>query len=635
MRKFAAKPIKSNGFWDVKENIIRFLQEIKEKKNLNSFEDWNSITKKQIQTLGGGSLLSKYSMYEIKCMGYPEGKLKFKKSNKPKPIGFWKNENNIIQFLNDLKVKLNLNSFKDWDSITAKQIQLYGGGSLLSKYSLYDLKCLGFPDGKFDFDRKNQYKPQRYWENKDNVLHFLTMLKEKYNLQNSNDWNSITAKQIQLNGGGSLLSKYSLYQLKCMGFPGGKFDERIPSKPPGYWDKEENISNFLVMLQEKYNLQSAEDWNSLSVKNIQSMGGSSLLSKFSLFEIKCKGFPNGNSYFDKEIKSKSTGHWDNEENILNFLQNLKEKYNLRNTKDWNSLTWKQIQTNGGSSLLSKYSLYDLKCLGFPDGKLEFRKPIHTKPSGYWDKEENILQFICELKQNFHLKTIDDWNFLTVKQIQTIGGATLLKKYSLYNLKCLACPEGKSVFEKPIQPKPSGYWSEDENISQFLDTLEEKYNLKTLEDWSRLSRHQIESTGGTGLAKKLSLNKIIQLKHPTITPKYSKRSSQRWLFLQIQKLFPKDEIIEDYYHSELSRETGYSVQFDIFLINRNIAFEYHGQQHYEDTPSNFAPLEMYKHRDEEKEKICKKFGIQLVIIPFWWDNSMESLKEKLTQINVMY
>ena len=39
-------------------------------------------------------MLSKYSMYEIKCTGYPEGK--------PKPIGFW---NKKITLFSDFKVK--------------------------------------------------------------------------------------------------------------------------------------------------------------------------------------------------------------------------------------------------------------------------------------------------------------------------------------------------------------------------------------------------------------------------------------------------------------------------------------------------------------------------------------------------
>ena len=55
-----------------------------------------------------------------------------------------------------------------------------------------------------------------------------------------------------------------------------------------------------------------------------------------------------------------------------------------------------------------------------------------------------------------------------------------------------------------------------------------------------------------------------------------------------------------------------------------------KQHYEDIPALFAPLELYQFRDNEKEKLCKQFGIQLIVIPFWWDNNLESLKQKIFQ-----
>ena len=45
-----------------------------------------------------------------------------------------------------------------------------------------------------------------------------------------------------------------------------------------------------------------------------------------------------------------------------------------------------------------------------------------------------------------------------------------------------------------------------------------------------------------------------------------------------------------------------------MIERNIAIEYHGKQHYEDIPQAFNSVETYQHRDIEKEKLCKEHGI---------------------------
>ena len=377
-------------------------------------------------------------------------------------------------------------------------------------------------------------------------------------------------------------------------------------------------------------MNTPDDWNSITYEHIQSNGGGSLFSKYSMFEIKCMGCPEGKSSFNNPKQPK--GYWDNQENIDNFISTIKEKYNLKTPDDWNSITKEHIRSNGGGSLLSKYSVFEIKCMGCPEGKSSFNNP--KPPKGYWENQENILHFLSTIKEKYNLKTPDDWNSITKNHIQSNGGGSLLSKYSMFEIKCMGCPEGKSSFNNPYQSP--GYWNNQENIDNFLSNLKEKYNLNTPEDWKRFSKTQIIKEGGNGLLTNKNYSKIkIKFENEEVisiskllTGPTRKRSSQRWLFLQIQKLFPHDEIIEDYFHPEISRISGANVQFDIFMIERNIAIEYHGIQHYEDIPSAFSSSETYKHRDLEKQKLCSEHGIQLIVIPYWWDNKIESLKETL-------
>ena len=478
------------------------------------------------------------------------------------------------------------------------------------------------PEGKSSFS--NPPKPSGFWDNQENIDNFLSKIKEKYNLQTPEDWNSIKAQHIISNGGRRLLSKYSLNEIKCMACPEGKSIFNNTKQPTGYWENPENIHNFLSKIKEKYNLNTPDDWNSITQKHIQSNGGGSLLSKYSLYEIKCMACPEGKSTFNKP-----SGYWDNQENILNLLSKIKEKYNLQTPEDWNSIKAQHIQSNGGWGLLSKYSLNEIKCMGCPEGKSSFKNP-----SGYWDNQENIDNFLSKIKEKYNLNTLEDWNSITKKHIQSNGGGSFLQKYSMFEIKCMACPEGKSSFNNP--PNPSGFWDNQENIDNFLSEIKEKYNLKTPEDWKRVSKTQIIQEGGSVLlTNKIYSNIKIKFENEEeisisklLARSVEKRSSQRWLFLQIKKLYPHEEIIEDYFHSDISRQSGFTVQFDIFMIERNIAIEYHGLQHYEDIPSGFSSVETYKHRDLEKEKLCSEHGIQLIVIPYWWDNKIESLKETL-------
>ena len=542
------------------------------------------------------------------------------------------NSRDILTFFSGLKEKYNLNTPEDWNSITQKHIQSNGGSTLLSKYSMFEIKCMACPEGKSIFNNPPQKQALGYWKNQENIHNFLSKLKEKYNLNTPEDWNSITTNHIQSNRGNILLSKYSLYELKCMACPEGKSIFNNPKQPSGYWENKENILHFLSKIKEKYNLNTPDDWDSITQKHILSNEGSALLKKYSMFEIKCMACPEGKSIFSNS----NQGNWKNKENIHNFLLKLKEKYNLNTSEDWNSITTKHIQSNGGNTLLSKYSLYELKCMACPEGKSVFNnKP---KPAGYWENQENIHNFLSKIKEKYNLNTPEDWNSITKKHIQSNGGSTLLKKYSMFEIKCMACPEGKSKFDNPKPNQVPGFWENKENVHDFLSKLKEKYNLNTPEDWQRISKNQIISQGGRGLFNSNISNITVKFEldnkpvefpiSALISKSVHKRSSQRWLFLQVQKLFPNEEIVEDYFHSEISRLSGFNVQFDIFMIERNVAIEYHGKQHYEDVPLGFGNLETYNHRDVEKQKLCDQYRIKLIVIPYWWDNKIDSLRETL-------
>ena len=625
-------------YWENKENILNFLSVLKQKYKLESLEDWDSITQKHIQANGGSSLLVNYSIYELKCMACPEGKSFFK--NPKQKSGYWENKENIKKFLDDIRDKYKLKSPEDWNLVTQKHIKSNGGAALFPKYSMFELKSMACPEGESVFDKPNQ--TLGYWEKQENIQNFLSKIKEKYNLTTPDDWNSITHQIIVDNGGGSLVSKYSMFEIKCMACPEGKsiFNRKVkPKKSSGYWKNQENIYQFLHEIKEKYNLKTPEDWNTVTKQQFQSNGGSTLLEKYSVYKLKCMACPEGKSIFNNP--KQTPGYWENQENVQNFLSTLREKYNLHTPDDWNSITTNQIQSNGGGTLITKYSMFEIKCMACPEGKSIFNNPKQSP--GYWENRENILNFLSEIKEKYNLYTPKDWNSINQQIINDNGGSSLLSKYSMFEIKCMACPEGQSLFDVPKQNKiDPEYWNSEINRNNFFLKLKNKYHLQTPLDWKRLSKNQIISQGGNWLFKDNNMNYSIPFEGTnssdiTFIPlkdlisesiNASKRSSQRWLFLQVQKLFPGEEIVEDYFHSEVSRSTGSHVQFDIFMIERNIAIEYHGKQHYEDIPSGFCNLEVYKHRDIEKEKLCSEHKIQLIVIPYWWDNKLDSLRTTL-------
>jgi hypothetical protein len=73
-----------------------------------------------------------------------------------------------------------------------------------------------------------------------------------------------------------------------------------------------------------------------------------------------------------------------------------------------------------------------------------------------------------------------------------------------------------------------------------------------------------------------------------------------------------------------------MQLDIYIPSLSLAFEYHGKHHFEDV-FYFGQYNQYKTRDEEKVAACKASGITLIVVPYWWDKTRQSLAATLYKV----
>ena len=637
------KEIKKKGYWNDEENVIKFIKNLGEKLNLKTPEDWeNNLTNKLIIQHKGSRILTKYSIYDLKSFGCLTYSQKYpNKSYKPKK--YWENEENIKNFIDQLKKHKNIKTNDDWNKLTQRDIQKFGGSGLLSKYSIFEIKQFENEEKENRIIKKTNKKPHGYWKNKENIIQFLHEIGNKKKLNSMEDWISFPVSEFIKLGGQSILSNYTFFELKCLLYP--KIKEISPeiqkkNKNPGFWDKKENLQNLIHEISEKLNLKTPEDWEQISSAKIREFGGGRAIAKYSLSTLKSMAFPD--YHFIKRKKYISKGHWNDFDNVLQFLNKLQLKYNLNTLDDWNKLSAIQVRNlPGGSSLLAKYSLIDLKYFKFPNDKNFFNKRAEYRTLGYWDDKDNIFKFIQLIKEKFQYFTSDDWIQLSVHQVKSIpGGSSFLSKYTLYQLKCFAFPDDSDLFYCRIQ-KPKGFWKKKENIIELMEYVKKINNIQCTSDWNRVSRKQIQDLGGGCLLSKYSLYDLLSLTFPdekfdkNALVRKDKRAVQRWLFLQLKQLFTDNiEIIEDYFHGDLTRISGFPVQFDIFIPSKNIAIEYHGEHHFRDIPSGFGHFEMYASRDNEKIKLCSDYNIKLIAIPHTWDNNVDSLRKYLEDAKVI-
>ncbi len=124
--------------------------------------------------------------------------------------------------------------------------------------------------------------------------------------------------------------------------------------------------------------------------------------------------------------------------------------------------------------------------------------------------------------------------------------------------------------------------------------------------------------------------------------------QYLLFQHVKQMFPEFLTESNYKFSfdsngscelDVSLCLFYSLTFLIFIPNLALAFEYNGEHHYRSVSmyptlqdcillNRFEVLEKVQQNDQVKRQICDNNGITLLVIPYWWDKTKESLAQTL-------
>ena len=323
-------------------------------------------------------------------------------------------------------------------------------------------------------------------------------------------------------------------------------------------------------------------------------------------------------------------YWKNRDNQKAFVESLATKLQLSVPSQLDKISHKDVISNGGRQLLRQYSSWFELCQTlYPEGNWNLSAFSKT-PRNAWDDPNNQRKFFDELISRLGFESPLGLGELSVTTVREAGGRSILDKYSSYSelLQTLYPKEDWKSIEKR---KPRGYWNNLENVKEFTEMLADKFAISNKQDWYRISFNQVIDSGGDAVLRSYgNLCNILKAVYPEETwnaRKFrarDKRSAQRWLFIQVSKLFPDVEVIEEYSHKEIARTSGQSVELDIYIPKLRLAFEYHGIHHYKDT-AVFGPIELYAERDMEKESICKTLEITLVVVPYSWDNELESLK----------
>ena len=298
-----------NGFWDLRENRVRYLDWLGGQCGFLQPEDWYQITKPLFKNNHGGGLLctqyedSVYAALRDYAPDFTWLPWKFRVA----PKRLWEDAGNRFCYMQWLEQHLGFEEPEDWYGVTKKTFTAHGGGRLLNAW-FDDSVIAAVREYMPDYPWKPWLfvnTPQRYWHQADNRRTYMTWLGEQLGYSSPEGWYHVTKETFYENcGAGLLRSQYNdSPQLAVHEFL-PEFDWKpwlFVSVPQRYWQQVDHRLGYLRWLGQQLGYSRSTDWFRLSTTDFKDHHGAGLLGYYSSGAV-------GQALAEALRRSKTTQH---------------------------------------------------------------------------------------------------------------------------------------------------------------------------------------------------------------------------------------------------------------------------------------------------------------------------------------
>jgi len=381
-----------------------------------------------------------------------------------------------------------------------------------------------------------------------------------------------------------------------------------------------------MWLEEKLGYTSPEDWYQITRKNFnENKGGGLIVHGYSshLLRAPMELYP---EYDWKPWLCKVTPRtfFTEIENRKRFLDWIAEQEGFESMESWYMMKRSDFELYTGGAVINNYyggSPRKAICDIYPEYDWKPWKFVNSPPN-FWKNDDNCKEYLTWLFNELGFQDIEDWYQLENRILNANYGAGMHRRFNGSPLQMLRYfyPE-KDWLEFRFSMAPKGYWGSKESLVNYMDWLGSELGFKKMEDWYEVITEDFNRHHGAAPLKMTgtSPSKIVMTAYPEYDWEeerfFDGKKNQKRLFRIVKEIYPDEEIIFDFKHHGMRfKSSNYPMELDIWLPNLNLAFEYQGEQHYDDP-------EVMK-RDEEKRNACEVTGIRLVEVPCTWNASKE-------------
>ena len=170
----------------------------------------------------------------------------------------------------------------------------------------------------------------------------------------------------------------------------------------------------------------------------------------------------------------------------------------------------------------------------------------------YNSQELQRNFLEELFCKLKLNSLDDWTKVNKKTIHENGGESLLSYYYANNLKKMLIslyPTHNWNFKVEkmkgyIKCNSDDYFQSIDNQIEFMEELHQKFGLKSMEEWKKITKSKIRQNGGKKLLEnfQFSKEKILISLFPNFPWNFHLNFTEKEILLEnrkkIEKIFCK-------------------------------------------------------------------------------------------------
>lgn len=570
-----------------------------------------------------------------------------------RPRGYWDDPDVRRSFWETVARETGVQQSEEWRSVSRAVVSRMGGRGLLKRYgdSVPHAVADAFPELGLNPGEMWCKRPKGHWLVAENCRVALEEVKREAGIEAKSDWKKVVNQDLVRMGHSSMLARHgnSILRLLRFAYPEEEWEEEAcrPVRGPNYWAVAANRRAFMDKVAAAYRIEKKEDWRQVNNENIIAQGGATLLRHFNsnVMELLRDVFP-GEEWEEREVRPKVTKeYWSSRERRREFLLGLAERKGWARADgvvDWKYLTYSSLREEKGTGLLARYksSVFDLLRDTFPEQELKEEDCLLRMRSCHWQERENRRSFVLQMAGELGLSQPSDWKAVSLKDVKDRGGSGLLAFYQADMVALLrdVYGGGEEWTEYSCRRNVKAeQWEDTDYVRQFMLHIKRTLRVEDAADWARISAKQLAKHGGGGLLAAMPLSDALRLSFPHENwedvnfDNAVKKSCQRMMRVGLTRLYPGVAYHEDYRHPCLggSEDERRALELDIYFPQLQLAFEFNGQQHYHEV-GFFGPVEIYRRRDEQKQRLCEEQGIKLVTIPYWWDQRLQSLAASIDE-----